>query len=65
MSQVALARLSGIHSVTISQLERGTKQPTLATLSALARALRLSISFQEGAICAHPLDRSPTQGGDR
>ena len=61
MSQVALAHLSGIHSVTISQLERGTKLPTLKTLGALARALRLSISFQEGILCIRPLEHSPSR----
>ena len=40
----ALAARSGVSSSMISEVERGTKSPTIATLSALAQALGLPIS---------------------
>ncbi len=40
----ALASMSGISSSMISDIERGTKSPTVSTLSLLARALSVPIS---------------------
>jgi transcriptional regulator with XRE-family HTH domain len=41
----ALAEQSGVSSSMISDIERGTKSPTISTLSALAEALAVSISL--------------------
>ena len=42
--QIDLAEQSGVHEVHISDLERGTREPGLRTLSKIARALETSIS---------------------
>jgi DNA-binding XRE family transcriptional regulator len=39
LSQTALARLLGMHQPAIARLEAGDHEPSLATLSRLARAL--------------------------
>jgi DNA-binding XRE family transcriptional regulator len=39
LSQTALARLLGMHQPAIARLEAGDHEPTLATLSRLARVL--------------------------
>ena len=44
MTLRALASKSGVSSSMISEIERGAKSPTISTLSALARALGVSIS---------------------
>ena len=44
LSQEALAHESGLDRTYISLLERGERQPTLKTLLALARALKVSAS---------------------
>ena len=43
-SQEELARRAKIHRVTLADIERGAAQPTLATLSQLARALRVPLA---------------------
>ncbi len=42
--QIDLAEQSGVHEVHISDLERGTREPGLRTLSKIARALGTSLS---------------------
>ena len=42
--QIDLAEHSGVHEVHISDLERGTREPGLRTLSKIARALDVSLS---------------------
>jgi XRE family transcriptional regulator, regulator of sulfur utilization len=42
MSQAVLAEKAGIHRVSLANIERGAKIPTLSTLIRLAAALRLS-----------------------
>ena len=42
--QIDLAEQSGVHEVHISDLERGTREPGLRTLSKIALALGTSIS---------------------
>jgi len=41
LSQTGLARLLGMHQSAIARLEAGEHEPSLATLSRLARALRM------------------------
>jgi transcriptional regulator with XRE-family HTH domain len=43
-SQVELARRSGVSQPAISQIESGTKTPTLDTLRKLAKALGVPVS---------------------
>lgn len=38
-----VAELSGISHVTVFEIERGTQQPTLATVQALARGLGVRV----------------------
>lgn len=42
--QIDLAKYSGVHSVHISDLERGTREVCLRNLAALARGLNVSLS---------------------
>lgn len=42
--QIDLAEQSGVHEVHISDLERGTREPGLRTLSKIAVALGTSLS---------------------
>jgi XRE family aerobic/anaerobic benzoate catabolism transcriptional regulator len=42
--QIDLAEQSGVHEVHISDLERGTREPGLRTLSKIALALGISLS---------------------
>jgi XRE family aerobic/anaerobic benzoate catabolism transcriptional regulator len=42
--QIDLAEHSGVHEVHISDLERGTREPGLRTLSKIAAALDTSLS---------------------
>lgn len=42
--QIDLAEHSGVHEVHISDLERGTREAGLRTLSALAGALEISLA---------------------
>lgn len=44
ISQEALAELSGLHRTYISGIERGVRNPTLAVLAVLAKALNISVS---------------------
>ena len=44
ISQEALAALSGLHRTYISGIERGARNPTLAVLAILAKALNVSVS---------------------
>jgi XRE family transcriptional regulator, regulator of sulfur utilization len=43
LSQNTLAERVGIHRVSLANIERGAKTPTLATLERLARALSVSL----------------------
>ena len=43
LTQDELARKSWIHRVTLSNIERGAEQPTLDTLSRIAKALRVPV----------------------
>jgi transcriptional regulator with XRE-family HTH domain len=43
MSQVELAKLAGLSVGYIARLETGRHDPTLTTLKALAKALRVSV----------------------
>ena len=43
-SQEHVARRAGIHRVTLANIERGVKQPTLDTLDRLARALGIKLT---------------------
>lgn len=45
VSQEKLAELSGLHRTYISSLERGSRNPTLTTMYAIACALNVEISF--------------------
>lgn len=42
--QIDLAQHSGVHEVHISDLERGTREPGLRTLSKIASALDVTLS---------------------
>ena len=42
--QIDLAEQSGVHEVHISDLERGTREPRLRTLSKIASALDTTLS---------------------
>jgi transcriptional regulator with XRE-family HTH domain len=42
--QIDLAEQSGVHEVHISDLERGTREPGLRTLSKIASALETTLS---------------------
>ena len=44
LSQEALADKAGIHRVSLANIERGAKTPTLDTLARLAKALRVPLS---------------------
>lgn len=44
LSQEQLAEMSGLHRTYISSLERGKRNPTIVTLSALSNALNISLS---------------------
>ena len=43
MSQEELAEASGTHRTYVSQLERGTRNPTVTVLARLARALKVEL----------------------
>jgi transcriptional regulator with XRE-family HTH domain len=43
LSQKALAIRAGIHRVSLANIERGAKLPTLETLERLAKALRVPL----------------------
>jgi transcriptional regulator with XRE-family HTH domain len=42
-SQETLARFAGLHATEVSRLERGTREPRLSTLVAVAAAFRVTI----------------------
>ena len=44
LSQEELGFKSGLHRTYISDIERGTKNPTIVTIDTLAKALEMSIS---------------------
>ncbi len=43
LSQTKLARRAGVHPNVVGRLERGIYNPTVLTLLAIARALRLAL----------------------
>lgn len=43
LTQVELAEKVGVHEMTISKLERGDRQPSLALLRRLAKALKVKV----------------------
>ncbi len=43
MTQVALAAKVRVHEITISRLETGDRQPSMALLQRLAKALRVPL----------------------
>lgn len=43
LTQVELAEKVGVHEMTISRLERGERQPSLALLRRLAQALKVKV----------------------
>jgi transcriptional regulator with XRE-family HTH domain len=43
MTQAALAEKAGVNRVTVAEIETGRKQGSIATLRALADALRVSL----------------------
>ena len=44
ISQEDLAELSGLHRTYISGVERGVRNPTIAVVAVLAKALKISVS---------------------
>ena len=44
LTQVQLAKLVGVHKITISRLERGERQPSMALLQRLAKKLRVPVT---------------------
>jgi transcriptional regulator with XRE-family HTH domain len=44
LTQRRLSELSGVNPQTISEIERGIANPTLSTLEALARALKVELA---------------------
>lgn len=44
LTQVELARKVGVHEMTISRLERGDRQPSMALLQRLARVLKVPMT---------------------
>jgi transcriptional regulator with XRE-family HTH domain len=51
-SQEKLAELAGLHRTYVGGVERGERNPTLATLNNLARALDISIAELVDFSCA-------------
>ena len=43
LSQEELARRSGLHRTYVSDLERGTRNPSIESIDKLARALHISV----------------------
>jgi len=43
LSQQELARRSGLHRTYVSDLERGTRNPSIESIDKLARALHISV----------------------
>ena len=43
LTQAQLAAKVGVHEMTISKLERGDRQPSLALLRRLAKALKVKV----------------------
>ena len=43
LTQVQLAEKVGVHEMTVSRLERGERQPSLALLQRLAKALKVKV----------------------
>jgi transcriptional regulator with XRE-family HTH domain len=44
LTQARLAELAGLHPLAIAKLERGEREPTWATVLAIAKALNVSVS---------------------
>jgi transcriptional regulator with XRE-family HTH domain len=49
LTQGGLAERAGLHKLGVAKLEQGLREPTWATVQALARALGVSCSAFEGA----------------
>jgi transcriptional regulator with XRE-family HTH domain len=58
LSQLELARITGIQQPQLSELERGGTNPTLATLARIAEALDLSPSALISASFYHSQENS-------
>ena len=43
LTQVQLAEKVGVHEMTVSRLERGERQPSLALLQRLAKVLKVKV----------------------
>jgi transcriptional regulator with XRE-family HTH domain len=43
LTQAALAEKVGVHTMTISRLERGDRQPSMGMLQKLAKALKVNL----------------------
>ena len=44
LTQVELAGKVGVHEITISRLERGDRQPSMALLQRLAKTLKVKVA---------------------
>jgi transcriptional regulator with XRE-family HTH domain len=44
LTQIELAKKAGVHEMTISRLERGDRQPSMALLQRLAKALGVPVT---------------------
>ena len=51
ISQEELAKRSGLHRTYVSDIERGTRNPTVGSIQRIARGLQMTVAklFQEAA----------------
>jgi transcriptional regulator with XRE-family HTH domain len=63
LTQAALAERAGLHALTVAKLEQGLREPTWATVQALAKALGVRCTAFEDAGPAPP--REPASRGRR
>lgn len=59
LSQEDLGVRAGLHSMSISKIERGVVQPKLATVEALARALGVKVAELLAAPEVEPAEAAP------
>jgi transcriptional regulator with XRE-family HTH domain len=59
MTQEALASSVGVHSVTLSRIERGVHNPDIATLEALAKGLGTTAAAILDAAARDDIDWEP------